>query len=301
MSKNIDLHMHSLYSDDGEFLPEDIIKIGEKEGLKIMALTDHDSVKGVDEMIKYGKEAGIRIISGVEIDCVYKGINLHMLGYGIDHKRKEFLDIEEEIFEKEMAIAKVKIEKLKENTDLIVDEEKIFEIADGKIVTGEIIGEVVLLEKRNRNNPLLKEYFNNGAKSDMPFVHFYWDFFSQGKIAYVPIEFRSMTEIINLIKESGGLAVLAHPGNNFKNCLEIVDDIIKEGIDGIEVFSTYHSPEQIEYFYNKAEKNNLLMTFGSDFHGKNKPHIRLRGYPVPEKYEGIKEKLIKDFMEKIEK
>ena len=59
--KNIDLHMHSLYSDDGELSPEDIIKIGKKEGMDIMALTDHNSVKGVDEMIKHGEEAGIRI------------------------------------------------------------------------------------------------------------------------------------------------------------------------------------------------------------------------------------------------
>ena len=299
MSRNIDLHMHSLYSDDGEFSPEEIIAIGKKEEMEIMALTDHNSVKGVDEMTEYGKKAGIKVISGVEIDCVYKGINLHMIGYGIYHKRKEFLEIENEIFEKEMAIAKIKIEKLKENTDLIVNEEKIFKIAAGNIVTGEIIGEVVLEEEKNKNNPLLKEYFDNGAKSDMPFVHFYWDFFSQGKIAYVPVEFRPMVDIVKLIKESGGLAVLAHPGNNFKNCLEIVDDIIEEGIDGLEVFSTYHSPEQIEYFYNKAEKNNLLMTFGSDFHGKNKPHIRLKGYPIPEKYEGIREKLAEDFIKKL--
>lgn len=299
MSKNIDLHMHSLYSDDGEFSPKEIIAIGKDEGMEIMALTDHNSVKGVDEMIESGKKAGIKVISGVEIDCVYKGVNLHMLGYGINHKRKEFLEIEEEIFEKEMAIAKIKIEKLKENTDLIIDEKKIFEIAAGNIVTGEIIGEVVLGEEKNRSNLLLKEYFNNGVKSDMPFVHFYWDFFSQGRIAYVPIEFRPMTEIVKLIKESGGLAVLAHPGNNFKNCLEIADDIIKEGIDGIEVFSTYHSPEQIDYFFNRAEKNNLLMTFGSDFHGKNKPHIRLKGYPIPEKYERMKEKLVEDFMGKL--
>ncbi len=299
MGKNIDLHMHSLYSDDGELSPEDIIKIGKKEGMDIMALTDHNSVKGVDEMVKHGKETGIKVVSGVEIDCVYKGINLHMLGYGIDYKRKEFLEIEEEIFEKEIAIAKTKIEKLKENTDLKINEEKIFEIADGKIVTGEIIGEVVLAEKCNRNNLLLKEYFNNGAKSDMPFVHFYWDFFSQGKIAYVPIEFRPMKEIITLIKESGGLAVLAHPGNNFKNCPEVVDDIIKEGIDGIEVFSTYHSSEQIDYFYERAKKNHLLMTFGSDFHGKNKPNIRIKGYPIPEKYKEMKEKLVGDFIEKL--
>lgn len=299
MSRNIDLHMHSLYSDDGEFSPKEIIAIGKDEGMEIMALTDHNSVKGVDKMIESGKKAGIKVISGVEIDCVYKGVNLHMLGYGINHKRKEFLEIEEEIFEKEMAIAKIKIEKLKENTDLIIDEKKIFEIAAGNIVTGEIIGEVVLGEEKNRSNLLLKEYFNNGAKSDMPFVHFYWDFFSQGRIAYVPIEFRPMTKIVKLIKESEGLAVLAHPGNNFKNCLEIADDIIKEGIDGIEVFSTYHSPEQIDYFFNRAEKNNLLMTFGSDFHGKNKPHIRLKGYPVPEKYEGMKEKLVEDFMGKL--
>ncbi|WP_215828257.1 hypothetical protein [Pelorhabdus rhamnosifermentans] len=78
-----------------------------------------------------------------------------------------------------------------------------------------------------------------------------------------------------IFNNRGGIPVIAHPGDNLRNNMDMIDNIIKEGIRGIEVFSGYHTPDQVAYFQNKAEKNKLIITCGSDFHGKNKPHIQL--------------------------
>lgn len=107
----------------------------------------------------------------------------------------------------------------------------------------------------------------------MPYVNFYWDYFSQGKPAYIHIDFISLSEALSLIKDSGGITIIAHPGNNLKYNLNIIDELIDLGIDGIEVFSSYHNKDDINFFYNKCIINNLLISCGSDFHGKNKPKI----------------------------
>ena len=80
----IDLHMHSLYSDDGEFTPGQLVEMCHEAGVKIMAIADHNWVKAIDEAKKKAEELKIKYIPAIEIDCTYKEINLHVLGYGID-------------------------------------------------------------------------------------------------------------------------------------------------------------------------------------------------------------------------
>lgn len=137
------------------------------------------------------------------------------------------------------------------------------------------VAEILLEDEENRNSDILKPYMVGGSKSDMPYVNFYWDYFSKGKPAYVEIEFISLKEAVEMIHNNGGVAVLAHPGNNLKQDVTVIDEIIEEGIDGIEVLSTYHTSYQVEYFYNKAIETKLKITCGSDFHGKNKPNIQI--------------------------
>lgn len=274
MSK-IDLHIHSNFSDDGELTVENIVNISKENGMKSISITDHNSVKGVSSAVECGNNVGVEVIPGIEIDCTYNSLNLHVLGYFIDYTRKEFDELEKSIFEQEMKIASEKIEKLQKNTGLKIDLSEVLERANGKIVTGELIGEILLNKADSINNELLKPYLNNGARSDMAYVNFYWDFFSQGKAAYIPISYISLREAINLIKSSNGVPIIAHPGNNLKNNMDAIDAIIKEGIEGIEVFSSYHSLEQTNYFNNKASENKVLVTCGSDFHGKNKPNIKI--------------------------
>ncbi|MGL4850775.1 MAG: PHP domain-containing protein [Clostridium sp.] len=276
--KSIDLHMHSSFSDDGELRPEEIIDRAVSSGINIISITDHNSVKANKIAKEYSKDKNIKYISGVEIDCQHKGLNLHLLGYDFDFTKEEFNILEESILREEKDAGIKRMEKIKKVTDLYLDEELVFKKADNGIITGELIAEVLLEDVRNENSKFLKPYRENGSRSDMPYVNFYWDYFSQGKLAYVHIEFISLREAVRLIKESGGIAVLAHPGKNLNNKLDVIDELIELGLDGIEVFSSYHSSKDIKFFYRKCKENNLFISCGTDFHGKNKPNIEIGSF-----------------------
>ncbi|WP_291652420.1 PHP domain-containing protein [Clostridium sp.] len=291
MSK-IDLHMHSCFSDDGEYTPEEIIDRAIKNNVKIISISDHNSVKAVERALKYSKYKDITVIPGIEIDCTFNDINLHLLGYNIDYKENDFYKIEEDILIQEKNASKEKIRLIKEYTGLNICEDDVLERSSNGVVTGELIAEILLEDNENINSAILKPYLEGGSRSDMPYVNFYWDYFAQGKPAYVPIKFISLKEAIKLIHKHGGQAVIAHPGNNLRENLDIIDELIKEGIDGIEVFSSYHTKEQINYFYTKALKNNIIITCGSDFHGKTKPNIEIGKFKFEPKDISI-EKLIK--------
>ena len=273
MSK-IDLHMHTCFS-DGEFIPEEVIDRAIRNNVEIISISDHNSVKAIERALNYSKGKNIKVIPGIEIDCTFKNIDLHLLGYNIDYKEKDFYELEESIFNQEIAAAKEKIKKIKEYTGLNLSEDEVLKRSANGVVTGELIAEIFLEDDENRKSSILKPYQEGGDRSDMPYVNFYWDYFAQGKPAYIPMEFISIKEAINLIHRSGGQAVIAHPGNNLKDKLDLIDELIKEGLDGIEVYSSYHTKDQVEYFYNKAINNNMLITCGSDFHGKIKPNIEI--------------------------
>lgn len=90
MKNYIDLHMHSGYSDDGEYTAEELVTKCHQSGIRIMAITDHNTVSVIDEELALCREMGIIAIPGVEIDCTWKGIDLHVVGYGIDHISETF-------------------------------------------------------------------------------------------------------------------------------------------------------------------------------------------------------------------
>lgn len=273
--KKIDLHIHSNFSDDGEFSPENIIDMAIENGLNLISITDHNSVKANEIAIDYSKDKNIKFLSGIEIDCQFNGLNLHLLGYGFDFRDSRFNALEENILKQEKQASLQRIDNIQKTLNLHLNIDKLLYKAPDGIVTGELIAEILLSDKRNINANSLAPYRTGGTRSDMPYVNFYWDYFSQGKAAYAHIEFISLKQAINLIKENSGKAILAHPGNNLKNNLTIIDDLINEGLDGIEVFSSYHSDFDIDFFYKKATTNHLLITCGTDFHGKNKPNIKI--------------------------
>ena len=93
----IDLHMHSCYSDDGEFSPEELVWKCKSHGIKIMAITDHNCVRANGPAERTAAEAGIIYVPAVEIDCTFQGVNLHVLGYGIDYGSPDFQLIENDI------------------------------------------------------------------------------------------------------------------------------------------------------------------------------------------------------------
>ncbi len=94
MEKFIDLHMHSKYSSDGEFTPEELVKQCYQAGIRIMAIADHNSVKAIDPAKEMAEKLNIQYIPAIEIDCTYNGIDLHVLGYGIDYHQEDFFLLE---------------------------------------------------------------------------------------------------------------------------------------------------------------------------------------------------------------
>lgn len=272
--KNIDLHMHSNISNDGDFSPAELMKMCSKAGIKTAALADHNSVRGVAEAIKEGEKFGVKVIPAIEIDCTYKEYNLHVLGYNIDYNNKIFEKIEKNVFEQELKAGDKRMALVKK-AGIFFDEEKVRKLSYDGTITGEMIGEAAIEDERNKENPLITLYLEGGIRSNNPYVNFYWDWCSKGKPAYVPIKYITLKEAIDIIHKTGGKAVLAHPNNNIGMNEEIFKEIATEGIEGVEVFSSYHSKENAEFFLKMAEKYNVSVTCGSDFHGKTKPAIKL--------------------------
>lgn len=283
----IDLHMHSYYSDDGEFEPKQLIDLCLEKNIKYFSIADHNSVRGIKEAKEYCVGKNINIIPAIELDCTFNEINLHVLGYGIDYDKIVFYDIEDNIIKQEQFASKKRMKLVKE-LGIDFSDEVINSLSRNGVVNGEMIAEAAMKFDKNHENPLLMPYYENGSRSDNPYVNFYWDYCAQGKAAYAEVSFISLQEAINIIEESGGIPILAHPGNNIKENINLLEQIISCGIKGIEVYSSYHSREQVEFYKKFSLKHKLLLTCGSDFHGKTKPSIVIGGTDC----EGIEDKII---------
>ena len=272
MRNFIDLHIHSKYSDDGEFSPEVLVKKCKNANIRIMAITDHNTISGIEEEVEYSRKMGINCIPAIEIDCCFNTTNLHVIGYGIDFTGEEFQSINENILRQELAKTREKL-NLTNALGFELKEEDLRAKRSNGIWTGELFGEILLSKEIYKNHEVLKPYRKNGKRGDNPFANFYWDFYSKGKPCYTEIEYLSLDSTIKIIHKNGGVAVLAHPGNNLKNQYELFDDIVSLGLDGVEVFSSYHDSQAIDYFYRIGQEKQLLITCGSDYHGKTKPSV----------------------------
>ncbi|TCL62288.1 hypothetical protein EDC14_102631 [Hydrogenispora ethanolica] len=276
----IDLHIHSWHSSDGELSIGEILKESRRLGMKTIAITDHNRVGGVAEALRHGEQLGIEVIPGIEIDCSFQGIDLHLLGYYVDERQPELQRLGEEMEARELqAFPRVLAELRK--LGLVVDPAALLQKAAGNVPSPELIAEVLLADPASAGHPLLEPYRPGGSRSDMPYLNFYRDFMAQGKAAHVPLELLRLEDAVELVRQCRGIPVIAHPGDNLREQPELIDAVIGQGVLGIEAFSNYHSAAQTEYFCRKARAHRVLVTGGSDFHGKNKPTIGIGGYDCP--------------------
>ena len=256
----IDLHIHTSAS-DGTYSPKAIVGLAHKQKLKAIAITDHDTIEGNAEAAREGKKIGLEVIPGVEISVEWDNSSIHILGYYIDRTEKGLSsELNNLIRYREERNPKI-IEKLNSlGIDISYDEVK---IAAGEGTIGRPHFARILIEKRyvKNDNEAFKKYLQRGAP------------------AYVDKKRLSPEEGIQLIKEAGGIAVLAHPfmidsiGENEME--ELILKLKQMGIGGIEVLYPTHTVQQTLQLKTIAEKYNLLITGGSDFHGKQKPNIHL--------------------------
>lgn len=291
----IDLHMHSRYSEDGEYTPLELVNQCAQMGVRMMSVTDHNCAKANEEAQEAAKERGILYIPGIEIDCTYEKVNFHVLGYGIDFKSSDFAAIEKHIDGQSFQASLDRLAKTQALGFYHITEKDMWALSENNYRqgswSGELFAEALLAMPEYADHPLLQPYRPGGKRSDNPYVNFYWDYYSQGKACYAKIDYPEMEEIIDIIHRNHGVAVIAHPGVNLKGREYLLEDILSLGLDGIEAFSSYHSPEQARKFYEAAHRNNLPVTCGSDYHGKTKPSIAIGQHNCPMPFPEIKAQL----------
>lgn len=243
-----DLHIHSTFS-DGTLSPEEIIKVAKEQNVKCIAITDHDCLDS--QYITKESNSELEIIPGIEISSEINDLEIHILGYFIDFENEELIEVVNKLVkEREMRIFKI-IEKLRNNKILI-------DINDLDIKLCKSIS-----RSHVANAMVKKGYFDNYKSA-------FINYLVKGKPAYVKGYKIHYKEAIKAINDAGGIAVLAHPGQVHKGL--VLENLIKElkycGLKGIEVYHPSHSRDESNKFYNLAKKYKLLITGGSDYHGK---------------------------------
>ncbi len=261
MNKTADLHIHTHFSDSTSS-PQEVIEDAYKNDLNCIAIADHDTVDGIQPTIEAAKKYDIEVIPAIELSSEINGKDVHILGYLFDYKSpfllKQLTQMQSTRFErmKEM-IAKLKT--------LGVDNINIEEVC--ALAKSDAVGRphlaAILLKKGWISN--FKEAFNKYLADDAP--------------AFAPKFKQTPQEAIQLIKEAGGVAVLAHP---MLTCVdELIPSFVAAGLGGIEVLYPNTSPNVIDFYAGLAKKHNITITGGSDAHGSAKKHTYVGKIKIP--------------------
>ena len=250
-SNEVDLHIHSIYS-DGALLPEKILEIALNKGLKCISIADHNVLEGSKELIEIAKDKNIKCISGIELDTLYDERNFHILGYNFDFNSTDFQLFVKEIYNIKESINIKLIEKLQLEFPKIISLQEYLKYEYNR---EEGYWKVLhYLRHKGLINNLVdgKEYYTK-----------YGTIESDKKLP-------TIKEECEQIHRAGGIAILAHPGKIIKNNFENeIENIINQGIDGIECYYSSHQEEIIEISLKLCKKYNLFITAGSDFHRIN--------------------------------
>mgnify|MGYP003585312181 CR=1 FL=1 len=246
----IDMHMHSIFS-DGRATPERLASLGKKRGLSLMALTDHDTTAGIPSFLRACAREGISGLTGIELSAEAP-FTLHILGYRFNTKNSRLLSKLEEI-RRARGARNIKIcEKLRA-LGCQVNIEEAEALSNGEVVARPHIARVLI---------------SKGYVPDMGAA--FSRYLDRKAPAYVPRERLSPAECISLIKEAGGLAVLAHPAQcrlEEKELEALAAELKAMGLWGIEAVYGSNSPETTYAHRKLAAKLGLFTTAGSDYHG----------------------------------
>lgn len=242
-----DLHIHSNYS-DGIKSPEEIINLAIKDNIKCISITDHDSI--ASQYVTKNKYDTIDIIPGIELSTEYKEMELHILGYFIDIENKYLNNIVNEL----------NTQRIKRVENILFNLKKYqinLEFEDLDVDMNSTIG-----RSHIANAMVKKGYFSNYKSA-------FRSFLIQGKPGYVKGFRLNYRDCIDIVNKSGGVAVLAHPGQIYRK-IE-VENILRElkcfGLKGIEIYHPSHSQSDVNKFFNLSKKYKLCVTGGSDYHG----------------------------------
>lgn len=259
MSKYTDLHFHSIYS-EGSLTPNEIITIAKSHGVRAMALTDHNTIAGVNDFLFHAKKHGIEAIPGVEMYAKWRRNIYHILGYNFNPENSWLKASLEElcadrIREVENALYIVQKKGLK------VDMNDMWTTKSHYIGFGQILR---WLEKYPKN----KKRFKKDLKTDTPgFFDVINYYFKQGRKPLLNETALPVKTVFAMITKAGGIPVLAHPGKQLTwEQDKVIEQLKNLGLKGLEVISPHHNWSEVEHYLYIAKRLNLKITGGSDFH-----------------------------------
>ncbi len=248
----VDLHTHTDAS-DGLYSPEELLDKAIDANIQTIAITDHDTVCGLPVAQKYAENNGINLIPGVELSIDYDSGTYHLVGLFIDYENEPLKKELKRLNELRDTRAKRIVEDLAKYK-VFIPYDDVEEEAKGGAIGRPHIARVLVKHGYGRN---ITEIFQNYLVNDKP--------------GYVPKDKISADQGINLIRNAGGISIIAHPTSLELSTLEAYEKFfieqIDRGVDGIEIYSAMHSDEMVEQFKVLTTRHNLLVSGGSDFHG----------------------------------
>lgn len=278
----IDLHVHSTAS-DGSLTPRQVVQEAKNLGLRAIALTDHDTVAGLDEALAAGREVDLEVIPGIEISAHHEPGSMHILGYFINH-HYEGLQAQLAVLQQARASRNpAMIAKLQE-LGVAITLAEVEAVAGGGQLGRPHIAQVLVRKGYARD---FQDAFDRFIGNHGP--------------AYVK-KFRfPPADAIKMIREAGGLAVLAHPFTleygSRQHLQAILQELQSYGLAAVEAFYPEHTPEQQKLYQELAAELGLLVTGGSDYHGEIKPKVQM-GQIGPGRY--IPYELLADLRQRLQ-
>lgn len=256
----IDLHVHSNKS-DGTCTPTELVHYAVEKGLSAFALTDHDTVEGLDEALQAAQGQPVTVIPGIEFSTAYEEKDIHILGLFIDYKSPSFRStLDEFIHSRERRNEKM-CQRMQEYADIDITYEKLLATFPGAVITRAHYARYLL---------------DNGYVKSMPEA--FDRYIGDHAPCYIPREKVTPAQAVKLVLAAGGIPVLAHPPlyrMSDARLNRLVAELTENGLAGIEtIYSTYTAGEEV-HMRSLANQYHLLITGGSDFHGSNKPDIDL--------------------------
>lgn len=251
-----DLHTHSSAS-DGTMSPSQLVEKAESIGLSVLALTDHDTVGGIEEALAAAKGKNLRVIAGTELSCGWQGYekSVHVLGLFISPEKSKLTDILDEQRDLRRIRAMKILNLLREQGFDMNELEAWFHSEPGRVL----------------GRPHLAHYLESKGYIKT-FDEAFKKYLSAGCPCYVPKDYIDFRTAIDAIHDAGGMAVLAHPGliPHWEETWETIKDL---DWDGLEVFYVEHENRDVRKFLEIATEKDIACTGGSDYHGEYEKHI----------------------------
>ncbi len=258
---NIDLHMHSIFS-DGTYTPAELVAYAKQKRLSALSLTDHDTIDGLDEARQHAISAGIRFLNGIEINSYYilngKRINIHVLGYQFDSEAlKPYTEKLKKLRNEHNDAIRNALQKI----GIVINDSDFGLLADKSTIT-----------RLNFAKALVRKGYTETVQDALAkYLH-------KGGAAFVEYNTHPFSTVAQIIHNAGGIVSLAHPAEYKLGNVDtafMINSMIQEGLDAIECIHPSQNTEFTKMLMDIAERNNLFPTGGSDFHGPNENEVDL--------------------------